>query len=87
MDLSTYLAMAAVLVPLVTAVAAVVFQAVDLPTRYKPATTIVLGIALGVLLALTQNVRWVDGVWAGGLAALIASGVYSQGRERESYRG
>lgn len=82
--LGTYAGQAAILAPLVVAFAAMLFQALNLSTRYKPAASVALGIVLGVALSYTQEQGLLDGAWIGGLSGLIASGLYAFGKTVET---
>ena len=78
-----YAGQAALLAPLVVAFAAMVFQAIRLPDRYKPAMTVTIGMVLGVALFYTQEQRLLDGAWVGAIGGLTASGLYYFGKVAE----
>lgn len=81
--IGTFAGQAALLAPLVVAFAAMLFQALNLSTRYKPAASVTIGILLGVALSFSQDQRLIDGAWVGGLSGLIASGLYTAGKMAE----
>jgi hypothetical protein len=87
MDIAVYAAQAAILAPLVVAITAMVLQAVSLPTRYKAVLAWCIGILLGVALALTQSQPVANGAWSGGIAGLIACGLYGIGKAVEDAKG
>lgn len=81
--LAMYVGMAAVLVPPVLALTALVNKIANPPTRWKPGITTAVGITLGILLALRLELLWYDGSAVGLVAALIAGGFWQEGKRQE----
>ena len=86
--LATVVAVGSALAPFVTAIVGLVSAAVPrLPGEYKPSVALLVGVALGALVAYAVPLALVVGLCGGAVGGLIAAKLYGAAQEGLARRG
>ncbi len=67
---------ATVLAPIVTALVELVKKTVNIPKKYVPALSLVIGLGVGVVAQPFTDLEIVLRLWAGGFAGLGGTGLF-----------
>lgn len=67
---------ATIIMPIATGVTEVVKRAVNIPKKYVPAASLVIGVAVGAVAIPLTDIDLIARLWGGGLAGLSATGLY-----------
>jgi hypothetical protein len=86
--IATVVAIGTTLAPFVTALVGLVSAALPhLPGEYKPSVALLIGVALGALVAYAVPLVLVVGLCGGGVGGLIAAKMYGAAQEGLARRG
>ncbi|MCM3715922.1 holin [Halalkalibacter oceani] len=74
---------ATVISPVILALVELIKRSVSFPKNYVPAVAFVVGLLVGVVSYPFTDLSLSLRLWAGGLAALAATGLFEVGNNRE----
>lgn len=81
MDLTEILVIATAIGVLVAALTDVIKTAFEVPERFLPLMSLMLGIALGLAASTIHEATFAQLAWGGGIAGLIASGALDKAKQ------
>nr|WP_289038299.1 holin [uncultured Allobacillus sp.] len=73
---------ATILLPIVTALVELVKKTINMPKKYVPLISLIIGIVIGAIATPFTDFDIVLRLWAGGLAGLAGTGLFELVKQR-----
>lgn len=81
MDLTQVYAMATAIAVITAALSQVIKVSIEVPARYMPLVSLIIGALLGVAAAPLSDATVPVLLWAGGISGLMASGLFDAAKK------